>query len=119
MPITARLPFCPSRTAGFALICLVLAGFSNSACSKNPGTNPQQAPSEASAGGGGGGARAGGRGGRGAGAGGPVPVVTTHAVSKAVPVTIPAVGTAEPLATVQIRAQVTGQLSKIHFTEGQ
>jgi len=48
-----------------------------------------------------------------------VPVVTTHAVAKAVPVTIPAVGTAEPLATVQIRAQVTGQLSVIHFTEGQ
>jgi len=48
-----------------------------------------------------------------------VPVVTTHSVSKAVPVTIPAVGTAEPLATVQIRAQVTGQLSAIHFTEGQ
>jgi multidrug efflux system membrane fusion protein len=40
-------------------------------------------------------------------------------VSKAVPVTIPAVGTAEPLATVQIRAQVTGQLSAIHFAEGQ
>jgi multidrug efflux system membrane fusion protein len=35
------------------------------------------------------------------------------------PVTIPAVGTAEPVATVQIRAQVTGQLSAIHFTEGQ
>lgn len=33
--------------------------------------------------------------------------------------TIPAVGTAEPVATVQIRAQVTGQLSTIHFTEGQ
>ncbi len=54
-----------------------------------------------------------------AAAGGPVPVVTAHAVSKAVPVTIPAVGTAEPLATVQIRAQVTGQLSAIHFVEGQ
>jgi membrane fusion protein, multidrug efflux system len=118
MPITARLLFCPSRTAGFALICLLLAGFSNSACSKNPGTNAQQTTAEASAGGGGGAGRAGGRGGRSAG-GGPVPVVTTHAVSKAVPVTIPAVGTAEPLATVQIRAQVTGQLSKIHFTEGQ
>jgi multidrug efflux system membrane fusion protein len=35
------------------------------------------------------------------------------------PVTIPAVGTAEPVATVQIRAQVTGQLSAIHFSEGQ
>jgi multidrug efflux system membrane fusion protein len=48
-----------------------------------------------------------------------VPVVTTHAVAKAVPVTIPAVGTAEPVTTVQIRAQVTGQLSQIHFREGQ
>jgi multidrug efflux pump subunit AcrA (membrane-fusion protein) len=37
-------------------------------------------------------------------------VVTARAVSKAVPVTIPAVGTAEPLQTVEIRAQVTGQL---------
>jgi membrane fusion protein, multidrug efflux system len=45
--------------------------------------------------------------------------VTARAVSKAVPVTIPAVGTAEPLQTVEIRAQVTGQLSQIHFREGQ
>ena len=119
MPITARLSFFTSRTAGFALICLVLAGFSNSACSKSPGTNSQQPTAEASAGGGGGAGRGGGRGGRGAGGGGPVPVVTAHAVAKAVPVTIPGVGTAEPLATVQIRAQVTGQLSKIHFAEGQ
>jgi multidrug efflux system membrane fusion protein len=36
-----------------------------------------------------------------------------------VPVTIPAVGTAEPLATVEIRSQVTGQLSRVHFREGQ
>jgi membrane fusion protein, multidrug efflux system len=119
MPITARLPFLTSRTAGFALICLVLAGFSSSGCSRNPGTNPQQAPAEASAGGGGGTGRGGGRGGRGAGGGGAVPVVTAHVVAKPIPVTIPGVGTAEPLATVQIRAQVTGQLSKIHFTEGQ
>jgi multidrug efflux system membrane fusion protein len=38
---------------------------------------------------------------------------------KTVPVTIPAVGTAEPVATVEIRSQVTGQLSQIHFREGQ
>src|SRR5262249_16380328 len=38
--------------------------------------------------------------------------------SKGMPVTIPAVGTAEALATVQIRAQVTGQLSGVHFKEG-
>jgi membrane fusion protein, multidrug efflux system len=58
----------------------------------------------------------GGRGGRG---GGPVPVVTGRVQTKAIPVTIPAVGTAEALATVQVRAQVTGQLSNIHFAEGQ
>jgi len=48
-----------------------------------------------------------------------VPVVTARAVAKAVPVTIPAVGTAEPVTTVQVRSQVTGQLSRIHFREGQ
>jgi multidrug efflux system membrane fusion protein len=63
-------------------------------------------------------AAGGGRGGRGAG-GGAVPVTTTLAQSKAVPLTVPAVGTVEPLSTVQIRAQVTGQLSEIHFSEGQ
>ena len=119
MPIIPRV-FLPTRTVGFALICLFLAGFSSSACSKNPGSSPQQGAGETAGGAGrgagaGGGGRAGGRG----GAGGPVPVVTTHVVAKPMPVTIPAVGTAEPLATVQIRAQVTGQLSAIHFTEGQ
>jgi multidrug efflux system membrane fusion protein len=39
--------------------------------------------------------------------------------SKSVPVTIPAVGTAEPATTVQVRAQVTGQLSEVRFAEGQ
>ena len=66
-----------------------------------------------------GGAPAGGGGRGGRGGGGPVPVVTGHVQKKAVPVTIPAVGTAEALQTVQIRAQVTGQLSGIHFAEGQ
>ena len=60
----------------------------------------------------------GGRGGRGGG-GAAVPVVTAHVQTKAVPLTVPAVGTAEALSTVQIRAQVTGQLSAIHFSEGQ
>jgi multidrug efflux system membrane fusion protein len=35
------------------------------------------------------------------------------------PVTIPAVGTVEALSTVQVQAQVTGQLGAIHFSEGQ
>jgi membrane fusion protein, multidrug efflux system len=58
-----------------------------------------------------------GRGGR--GAGGAVPVVTARAQRKAMPLTIPAVGTVESIVTVQIRSQVTGQLSQIHFDEGQ
>jgi multidrug efflux system membrane fusion protein len=58
-----------------------------------------------------------GRGG-GRGAGGAVPVVTARAEQKAVPVTVPAVGTVEAIASVQIRSQVTGQLMAIHFAEG-
>jgi multidrug efflux system membrane fusion protein len=90
-------------------MCLLVAALTGSACSRGAGTNPQPAAEPSG--------RAGGRGGgRGGGA---VPVVTAPVVTKAVPVTIPAVGTAEPLATVQIRGQVTGQLSAIHFAEGQ
>ena len=63
-------------------------------------------------------AAAGGRGGR-AGRGGPVPVVTAPAVRKAMPLTVPAVGTTEAMSSVDIRSQVTGQLTAIHFTEGQ
>jgi membrane fusion protein, multidrug efflux system len=113
MPIIVRSPRFSSRVARFLLIGLILAGLS--ACSRGATTDPQQPTTDPSGAAGG---RGGGRSGRGAG-GGTVPVVTAHVVSKAVPVTIPAVGTAEPLATVQIRAQVTGQLSAIHFTEGQ
>jgi multidrug efflux system membrane fusion protein len=67
------------------------------------------------------GAATGGRGGRGgrAGGGGAVPVVTARAMQKVVPVIIPAVGTVEALSSVQVRAQVTGQLGAIHFSEGQ
>src|SRR5215471_10867875 len=64
------------------------------------------------------GASAGGRGGRGGG-GGPIPVTTALVQSKSIPVTIPSVGTAEAQQTVQIRAQVTGELSAVHFVEGQ
>ncbi len=48
-----------------------------------------------------------------------MPVRSGKVEVKAIPVTIPAVGTVEALATVQIRSQVTGQLSSIHFAEGQ
>jgi multidrug efflux system membrane fusion protein len=48
-----------------------------------------------------------------------VPVVTARAVTRAMPVTLKAVGSAEALSTVDVRSQVTGQLSAIHFREGQ
>jgi membrane fusion protein, multidrug efflux system len=53
------------------------------------------------------------------GAGGAVPVVTARVLRQAMPVTLPAVGTVESISSVLIRAQVTGQLSAIHFVEGQ
>jgi membrane fusion protein, multidrug efflux system len=100
-------------------ILLILLSFSVSACGRGA-AQPNQAVNVGENGSGRGG-RGGGRGdGGGArGEGGPVPVTTTHVQEKAVPVTIPAVGTAEAISTVQIRAQVTGQLSQVHFAEGQ
>jgi multidrug efflux system membrane fusion protein len=98
------------------VILLILLSLSVPACSRGA-AQPNQ-PANGGEGGAGRGGR-GGRGERGAGGGGAVPVTTTHVVEKAVPVTIPAVGTAEAISTVQIRAQVTGQLSKVHFAEGQ
>jgi membrane fusion protein, multidrug efflux system len=48
-----------------------------------------------------------------------VPVSTAVVIEKPVPLDVPAVGTAEPISSVQIRSQVTGQLGAIHFAEGQ
>lgn len=65
----------------------------------------------------GGAASAGGRaGGRG---GGPVPIVSTRVLQQSMPVTLSAVGAVETIASVQIHAQVTGQLSEVTFVEGQ
>ena len=101
-----------------SLICLSFL-----ACSGEKGNSgTPQAATQAQGAGGDPNAR--GRAGAGGGSGGrrgggPVPVVTTRAQARTVPVTIPAVGTVEPLTTVGVRAQVTGQLSSVHFREGQ
>src|SRR5689334_17836266 len=58
-----------------------------------------------------------GRGGR-AGGQGPVPVTTASVVQKSMPVEINVIGSAEPLSTVAIRSQTTGQLTSVNFTEG-
>ncbi len=48
-----------------------------------------------------------------------MPVVTARVEQKPVPVLLAAVGAVEAISSVQIRAQVTGQLSAVHFAEGQ
>jgi membrane fusion protein, multidrug efflux system len=63
----------------------------------------------------------GGRGGRGAFAmgGGPLPVVMKPAASGSIDVILKGLGTVTPLATVTVRTQISGQLVKVNFTEGQ
>jgi membrane fusion protein, multidrug efflux system len=54
----------------------------------------------------------------GRGGGGAVPVTTAPVVSKAMPIEISVIGTAEAFSNVAIRSQITGQLEKVNFTEG-
>lgn len=49
----------------------------------------------------------------------PVPVAIATVERKTVPVQIKAIGNVEPYATVAIKAQVSGEVLKVHFTEGQ
>jgi multidrug efflux system membrane fusion protein len=48
----------------------------------------------------------------------PVPVAVAQATEEAVPIQIQTVGTVEPSSTVEIKAQVAGQLMNVKFTEG-
>jgi len=54
------------------------------------------------------------------GGGGPagVPVTIAPVVIKSMPVELRVIGTAEASSSVAIRAQVNGELTKVHFTEG-
>src|SRR5262245_45133434 len=75
--------------------------------------------SSAPQGGGGGGGRGGGRGGRAAGAGFPrVPVSIESAVQQKVPIEGHAVGNVEPYSSVQVKAQISGPLLSVRFSEG-
>jgi hypothetical protein len=81
----------------FVMSCLSAAILTGAACSKGAATDGAPAGSQGvsgATGGTGGGGGGGGRAGRGGGGGGPVPVVTAHVATKAIPVTIPAVGSA-------------------------
>jgi len=57
--------------------------------------------------------------GRGFGAGGPQPVGVAKAAKGNIAVSLDALGTVTPLATVTVRPQVSGQLRHIDFQEGQ
>ena len=47
-----------------------------------------------------------------------VPVVVTPAIMQSTPVRLAAIGNAEPLATVGVKARVDGQIIEINFKEG-
>jgi membrane fusion protein, multidrug efflux system len=49
----------------------------------------------------------------------PMPVATATATTGDLPITLDALGTVTPLATVTVRTQISGQLMQIAFTEGQ
>jgi multidrug efflux system membrane fusion protein len=67
-----------------------------------------------------GGRRGGGGGGRGGPGGGqPTTVATVKATAADLPVTVEALGTVTPAATVTIRPQVSGTITKLLYTEGQ
>jgi membrane fusion protein, multidrug efflux system len=52
------------------------------------------------------------------GEGGAVPVVVAKASQRDVPVDIDGIGNVEAYSTISVRAQVTGQLTAVHFREG-
>jgi membrane fusion protein, multidrug efflux system len=56
--------------------------------------------------------------GRGGGGGASVPVTVGHVVRKSMPLDLRVIGSVEPASTVEIRSQITGQLTSIGFTEG-
>ena len=95
------------RALFFSCVCLVAAG-------STVGCGSDTSAAGANSAGGGRGGR--GRGGR--GDGGPAPVVVAKVGEKDVPVDIPAIGNVEAYTTISVRAQVTGQLEKAFFQEG-
>jgi multidrug efflux system membrane fusion protein len=48
-----------------------------------------------------------------------VPVAAATVMSKTVPIQVRSIGNVEASSTIQIKAQVGGELMKVHFTEGQ
>ncbi|MEJ6022845.1 efflux RND transporter periplasmic adaptor subunit [Ramlibacter sp. PS4R-6] len=109
-----------ARIIGSVIAVLVVAGLGWLAWdlthSSGGASGAASGASGARAGGGGGGGFGGGGGGR----GGPPTTVGVAAAERAdLPVTIDALGTVVPLATVKVRPQVSGVLQQVNFKEGQ
>ena len=49
----------------------------------------------------------------------PVPVIVASAVEKTIPVQINAIGNVEPYQTISVKTQITGEITKVNFKEGQ
>jgi multidrug efflux system membrane fusion protein len=49
----------------------------------------------------------------------PVPVVVASAVEKTIPVQINAIGNVEAYQTISVKTQITGEITKVNFKEGQ
>ena len=57
--------------------------------------------------------------GRGGGQGGAVPVTTAVVSEKPMPLDVRGIGTVIAASTVSVRAQITGELTSVHFKEGE
>jgi multidrug efflux system membrane fusion protein len=96
-----------SRQVLCFLALIVVIAFSSGCGDKGAAADP-------AAGGGGGGGKGGGR----KGGGGDVPVTVATAALKDVPVEVQVIGNVEAYTTITVKAQVGGELTAVHFREG-
>lgn len=94
------------------IVIVAAAGFGTYKFTHQISQNAMQFP-------GGGGSSGPGAGPGGRAGGGPTAVTTAIVTKEDISVRIPALGTITPLATVTVKTQISGQLQKIAFTEGQ
>lgn len=114
---TGRMASWIGGIAGLILLVLGAVWLSHSSTSSSSGGGA--GGSRGGGSGGGGGRRGGGGGGAGGGANQPTTVGTVKAVLADLPVQVEALGTVTPAATVTIRPQVSGTITRLLYREGQ
>src|SRR5690242_6809441 len=95
------------RQVFFCLALIITVAFS-------AGCGDKGAAAADPAAGGGGGGKGGGR----RGMGGDVPVTVATATHKDVPVEIQVIGNVEAYSTITVKSQISGELTRVHFNEG-